>query len=68
MARVKRMRRKGSEAVLNNVRVQRGLDRQRHFESGGTLTDWMGGPRTKTKNKKAWENKRRARQKVVIHG
>ena len=66
MAKVKRHRAKGNEFILSNVKAQRGLDRKHHFEQGGTLVEWMGGPRTKTKNKKAWENKRRGRQRVRL--
>ncbi len=66
MAKVKRHRVKGSERIMENIRAQRGLDRKRHFEQGGTLVEWMGGPRTKTKNQKAWDNKRLGRKKVVI--
>ena len=66
MAKVKRHRKRGSEGVLANVKAQRGLDRKHHFAAGGTLIEWRGGPCTVTKNRKAWENKRLARQKVRI--
>ncbi len=66
MAKVRRHRKKGSERVLANMKAQRGLDRKHHFENGGTLVEWMGGPRTKTKNQKAWDNKRQGRKKVQL--
>jgi len=54
-----------AEAIVSTVKAQRGLDRERFFKEGGTLVEWMGGPNTKTRNMRAWENKRRARGKVL---
>jgi len=66
MARKRRHHKaKNSERVLASVRAQGGLDRKAHFENGGTLVEWRGGPHTVTKNMRAWENKRRARGKVL---
>ena len=65
MARKRKHRRApGSAQQLAHVKAQRGLDRKKHFDEGGTLVTWMGGPHTKTKNKRAWENKRKARGRV----
>jgi hypothetical protein len=60
----KHRRAPGSARHMANVKAQRGLDREKHFSEGGTLVAWMGGPHTKTKNMRAWENKRRARGRV----
>ena len=62
--KIRRRKAKNAEAIMSTVRAQRGLDRERHFKEGGTLVEWMGGPNTKTKNMRAWENKRRARGKI----
>lgn len=59
-----RSRSANAETIVSTVKAQRGLDRERFFKEGGTLVGWMGGPNTKTKNKRAWENKRRARGKI----
>ena len=52
--KIKRRRTKGSEKLLADVRAQRGLDREAFFAAGGTLVQWMGGPRTVTKNKRRY--------------
>lgn len=52
MAKVKRHRRRGSGKLLDNVKAQRGLDRKAHFENGGTLVQWRGGPRLVQKDKR----------------
>ena len=54
MAKVKRHRDKKSSKVLDNVKAQRGLDRKAHFERGGTLVEWMGGPRLVERNQKRY--------------
>lgn len=50
--------------IMKSVKAARGLDRARHFESGGTLVEWMGGPRLVVKDKKKLKNKKRCRQKI----
>jgi len=54
MAKIRRHRRKGSKKLLDNVKAQRGLDRKTHFANGGTLVEWMGGPRTVERNQKRY--------------
>jgi dynactin complex subunit len=51
------------EKQLEHLARQRGIERQRHFESGGTLVKWRGGTRTITTNRKKQQNKRACRGK-----
>ena len=61
MAKVKRRRRGGSDRVLDQIRAQRGLDRKAHFENGGTLVEWRGGPRLVQKDKRRAASKNACR-------
>ena len=55
MARSRRNKRSStSQDVLKSVKAQRDLDRKRHFEEGGTLIEWMGGPRLVQRNQKRY--------------
>ena len=54
MAKVRRHRNKAKKKTLDNVRAQPGLDRKAHFANGGSLVEWMGGPRLVQRNKKKY--------------
>ena len=51
---------------LKNIKAIRGLDRQRHFEEGGSLVAWRGGTRTITADRKKKQNKNKCRERVQI--
>ena len=67
MPKIKRNRQKGSKKILDHIKAQRGLDRVAHFATGGTLTDWMGGPRLIEEDKKKKNNKNWCRRRVVSY-
>lgn len=47
--------------IMKSVKAARGLDRAAHFANGGTLVEWMGGPRLIIKDKKKFKNKKACR-------
>jgi hypothetical protein len=51
---------------LKSLKAVRGLDREKHFESGGDLVSWRGGTRTVTIDRKKRQNKRKCRKRVQI--
>ena len=59
------MKKKNSEQI-RRLKAVRGLDRQRHFESGGDLVSWRGGTRTVTVDRKKQKNKKACRGKWSI--
>ena len=50
--------------MLNMMAGARGIERKEFFANGGTLTDWMGGPRLVVADKKKKKNKRACRGRV----
>lgn len=61
MARTKR---KGKRS--NATAGQRGIDRQKHFEAGGSPVEYRGGPSGYQKNKKDKRETRRTRKQKAI--
>ncbi len=51
MAKVRRKKMKGSDEALKQIKAQRGIERKLHFENGGTLVEWRGGPRLVQRNR-----------------
>jgi hypothetical protein len=51
--------------ILKRLKAVRGIERKRHFENGGTTTEWRGGSRTVTKNKKRTASKSACRQRFL---
>ena len=47
--------------IIKSIKAVRGLDRATHFANGGTLVEWMGGPRLIVKDKKKFQNKKACR-------
>jgi hypothetical protein len=47
--------------IMRSIKAARGLDRAAHFEKGGTLVEWMGGPHLIVKDKKKFKNKKACR-------
>jgi hypothetical protein len=47
--------------IIKSLKAVRGLDRLAHFENGGTLIEWMGGPHLITNDKKKSKNKNACR-------
>ena len=45
---------------------QRGVDRQRHFDDGGSPTEYQGGPSYYQKNKKDKRNDRKTAKENAI--
>ena len=56
-------RKNKNAAKLRSVKAARGIDRKEHFERGGDLVSWRGGPRTVTVDRKKQQNKRACRGK-----
>ena len=46
-----------SKQKLKTLKAVRSIERSEHFARGGTLTEWMGGARTITRNKKQYTRK-----------
>ena len=46
-----------SKQKLKTLKAVRSIERSEHFARGGTLTEWMGGARTVTRNKKQYSRK-----------
>ena len=53
MARNKK-RDKRSNKIVKQIKAQRGIERKRHFDEGGTLIEWMGGPRLVQRNQRKY--------------
>lgn len=60
------MNKRQRKEQLRTLRAVRGLDRQRHFEEGGSLVAWRGGTRTVTADRKKKQNKNKCRCRVQI--
>jgi hypothetical protein len=63
--KIRRYRAPGSARVLRDAAALAGLERQAHFEGGGSLVAWKGGPRNVTKNRKRVSSQRACRGKVA---
>jgi len=50
------------KAQLKALARIRGLEREAHFENGGSLSDWRGGVHTITKNRKKEQSRKACRQ------
>ncbi len=48
-------------SALKAVKAARGIERAAHFQNGGDLVSWRGGPRTVTVDRKKQQNKRACR-------
>lgn len=58
------MRKSKKNNIIRNVKAARGLDRAAHFANGGTLLEWMGGPRLVTADRKKKASKKACRGRV----
>ncbi len=54
---------KKNKEQIRRLKAIRGVERQRHFEEGGSLVSWRGGTRTVTVDRKKARNKRACRGK-----
>lgn len=54
--------------ILRDIKAIRGIDRKAHFEGGGTMIEWMGGPRLIEKDKKKFKNKNACRGQKRYQG
>lgn len=50
---------KQAQKTLELIKGARGEERKAHFENGGTLIEWRGGPRTVTRNRKKYRRKQK---------
>ncbi len=50
--------------MLNMMAGARGIERKEFFKNGGTLVEWMGGPRLVVADKKKKKSKRACRGRV----
>ena len=57
---------KNTKEQLKTLATVRGLERERHFEQGGTLHDWRGGIHTVTPDKQKCNSKKACRGKVSL--
>ena len=48
-----------TQQTLDLIKGARGKEREAHFENGGTLIEWRGGPRTVTRNRKKYTRKQK---------
>ena len=51
------MKKNKAQKTLALIKGARGEERKAHFEGGGTLIEWRGGPRTVTRNRKKYTRK-----------
>lgn len=58
---------KEHKRIIRAVKGARGVERERHFQGGGSLVSWRGGPRLVVQDKKKKQNKRACRGKVREH-
>jgi len=40
--------------LMKQIKAHRGIERDHHFQNGGTQIEWMGGPRLVQRNKKKY--------------
>jgi hypothetical protein len=52
---------KKNDRILADIKVQRGLDRQAHFSSGGTIEAWRGQHQVQVDRRKE-QNRKACRQ------
>ena len=57
------MKKQENKRILKALAGVRGIERQRHFENGGSQHSWRGGLHTKTRNKKRDASRKACRGK-----
>ena len=57
------MAKRKKNPALKAVKATRGIERATHFENGGDLVSWRGGPHTVRVDRKKQQNKRACRGK-----
>lgn len=48
---------KKNKEIIRQIKAARHIARKEHFESGGTLHEWLGGVHLVTANKKRYNRK-----------
>ena len=60
------MNKKHNKKALQDLKRIRGIERERHFKSGGSHHEWRGGLHTITQNRKKKASRTACRGKIKL--